>query len=380
VALSLLLLVGAGLFVGSFLNLMKVNLGFRTEHLLMFGVNVSSSRPQVAQAVAYYHDLQDRLARIPGVAGVGSAADGPFSGGTRGGNLTVEGYHKRPDEYVGASIVEVSPGFFHAMGIPLRAGREFTDRDDAGAPKVVVVNEAFVKKYFAGRDAVGRRMMNGESNHPVLNLEIVGVVADSHVDVRKSAKETWYFPYAQWDKPDRLQYYVRAAGDDTRLAGEIRQVLRAADPNVPMGELKPMDVWIAQTIYTERLIAMLSAAFGLLATLLAAIGLYGVVAFAVARRTAEIGVRMALGARPSEVLRMILLEAGRMAGLGIAIGLAAAFGLSRLVESQLFGIKAANPAIFACGAVLLAAVAVAAAFVPGWRASRIEPVSALKYE
>ena len=380
VALSLLLLVGAGLFVGSFLNLMKVNLGFHTEHLLMFGVNAATSRPQVTQAVAFYRDLQERLARIPGVAGVGSAADGPFSGGTRGGNLTVEGYHKQPDEYVGASIVEVSPGFFRAMGIPLRAGREFTERDDAGAPKVVVVNEAFVRKYFAGRDAVGRHMMSGESNHPVLNLEIVGVVADSHVDVRKPAKETWYYPYAQWDKPDRLQYYVRAAGDEGRLYSEIRQVIRAADPNVPIGGLKPMDVWIAETIYIERLIAMLSAAFGLLATLLAAIGLYGVVAFAVARRTAEIGVRMALGARPSTVLRMVLLEAGGMAGAGIVIGVAAAFGLSRLVESQLFGIKAADPAIFACGAVLLAAVAMAAAFIPGLRASRIQPVSALKYE
>jgi ABC-type antimicrobial peptide transport system permease subunit len=157
-------------------------------------------------------------------------------------------------------------------------------------------------------------------------------------------------------------------------------VLRAADPNVPMGGLKPMDVWIGESIYTERLIALLSGAFGLLATLLAAIGLYGVVAYAVARRTSEIGVRMALGARPAAVLRLILWEASRMALLGIAIGLAAALALSRMVESQLFGVKGAEPAVLALAAAVLALVALLAALAPGWRASRISPVAALKYE
>jgi predicted lysophospholipase L1 biosynthesis ABC-type transport system permease subunit len=214
----------------------------------------------------------------------------------------------------------------------------------------------------------------------VLDIEIVGVVADSRVDVRNPAKETWYYPYAQWDKPDRLQFYVRTAGDENRVASEIRRVLRAADPNVPMGALKPMDVWIGESIYTERLIALLSGAFGLLATLLAAIGLYGVVAYAVARRTSEIGVRMALGAPPAAVLRLILWEAGRMAALGIAIGLAAALGLSRLVEFQLFGVKGADPAVLALAAAVLALVALLAALAPGWRASRISPVAALKYE
>jgi len=380
VALSLLLVVGAGLFAGSFLNILKVNLGFRTERMLMFDLNASASRPQAAQAVTFYRGFEERLAAIPGVTAVGVAAGGPFSSGARGGNITVEGYQKQPDEYVGGSQIGVSPGFFGAMGIPMRGGREFTGRDEAGAPKVVMVNETFVKKYLAGKNPVGRHMMSGESNHPVLNLEIVGVVADSHVDVRTPPKETWYFPLAQWDKPDRVQYYLRSAGDLTRLAAEVRAALRAADPSLPMGTLQPMDAWIGNSIYVERLIAMLSAAFGLLATLLAAIGLYGVVAYAVARRTAEIGVRMALGARPSAVLRMILWEAGRLAALGIGLGLAGAFGLSRLVASQLFGVQAADPAIFAGGAAVLALVALAAAILPGWCASRIEPVAALKYE
>ncbi|MGA2195311.1 MAG: ABC transporter permease [Bryobacteraceae bacterium] len=380
VALSLLLVVGAGLFTGSLRNLTRVNLGFRTQRLLMFGVNASTSRPQAAVATAFYRDFQARLAAIPGVTGVGAADNGPFSGSNSGGNLTVEGYQPGPDEYVGGSIVGASAGFFRALGIPLRGGREFTDRDEAGAPKVALVNEAFAKKYFAGRDPVGRHMMSGGSSHPVLDIEIVGVAADSRVDVRNPATETWYYPYAQWAKPDRLQFYVRTAGDESRVGSEIRQVLRAADPNVPMGGLKPMDVWIGESIYTERLIALLSGAFGLLATLLAAIGLYGVVAYAVARRTSEIGVRMALGARPAAVLRLILWEASRMALLGIAIGLAAALALSRMVESQLFGVKGAEPAVLALAAAVLALVALLAALAPGWRASRISPVAALKYE
>jgi len=292
----------------------------------------------------------------------------------------VEGYHPGPDEYVGSSIACAGAGFFRAMGIPLRGGREFSDRDEAGAPKVAVVNEAFARKYFAGRDPVGRHMMSGASSHPVLDIEIVGVVADSRVDVRNPAKETWFYPYTQWTKPDRLQFYVRTAGMESHITSEIRQALRAADPNVPMGELKPMDVWIGESIYIERLIALLSAAFGVLATLLAAIGLYGVVAYAVARRTSEIGVRMALGARPAAVLRMILWEAARMAAIGIAAGLAAALCLSRMVESQLFGVKPADPAILAGAATVLALVALLAALAPGWRASRISPVAALKYE
>jgi len=381
-SLAVLLVVGAGLFAGSLINLSKVNLGFRTERLLMFNVNATATRPQLASAVSFYHDLQARLSTVGGVAGVAAGEGGPFSGSNSGGNLTVEGYQPK----AGSSRVAIGPGFFKAMGVPLRAGREFTDRDSTGAPKVVVVNETFAKKYFAGRNPVGGRLMIGASNHPVFDHEIVGVAADIHVEVRGKPAEAFFFPYTQWDKPERLTFYVRTRldsgheGDTGRLADDLRQMVRAADSNVPMGDLKPVEVRIRESIYTDRLIAMLSVAFGLLATLLAAIGLYGVAAHAVTRRTAEIGVRMALGAAPPEVLRMILVDAGRMAGAGIAIGLAAAFGVSRLVESQLYGVKPADPAIFAGGAAFLAIVAVAAALVPGWRASKIEPVVALKYE
>src|SRR6185369_16995300 len=160
------------------------------------------SRPQLADAVAFYRELQSRLAAIPGAIGVGAAGSGPFSDSNRGGNITVEGYDAKPDEYVGASMVATGPNFFHALGIPLRGGREFTERDEKGAPKTVLVNDAFAKKYFGGRDAVGKHLMFGGSNHPVLDREIVGLVPDTRSTVRDPAKPTIYFPYAQWDKPE----------------------------------------------------------------------------------------------------------------------------------------------------------------------------------
>jgi len=181
---------------------------------------------------------------------------------------------------------------------------------------VVVVNEAFVKRYFAGGDAVGRRLMFGASSKPVLDREIVGVVADSRKEVRQPAKETIYTPYYQWSRPTRLTYYVRSAGDPAYVSSTVRQLALGMDANVPVRDMKPLAMEVRESIYSDRLIAMLSAAFGALATLLAAIGLYGVMAYAVARRTAEIGIRMALGALPGDVLWMVLKEAGLLAGLG----------------------------------------------------------------
>jgi predicted permease len=380
VALSLVLVVGAGLFSGTLYNLAKVNLGFRTERLMTFKVDATRNRPLVVDSVAFYRALEVRLAAIPGVTGVAASGSGPFSNSNNGGNITVEGYQPKKDEYVGSSLNAVSPGFFAGLGIRLRAGREFTDRDGAGAPKTVVVNEAFAKLYCAGRNPVGLHLMFGGSSHPTLDREIVGLAADVRTNVREPAKPALYYPYTQWKQPERLMYYVRAAGVEAALGPAIRAAVRDEDPNVPVAVLQPITVRIDDTMYSERLLAMLSTAFGALATLLAAIGLYGVVAYAVTRRTAEIGVRMALGALPGDVLRMVLAEAGKLALAGIVVGVAAALALSRLVQAQLFGVQAADPRILIGAAAFLAAVAMAAAFMPGRRAARISPVVALKYE
>jgi predicted permease len=380
VAFSLMLLVGAGLFAESLFRLMSVDLGFHSERLLTFTVDATVSRPQVAAALEFYRDLQDRTASIPGVVGVAASDSGPFAGSDRAGNITVEGYRARENEYVGAQRTDVSAGFFRALGIPLGAGRELEDRDRAGAPKTAVVNEAFVKRYFGSANPLGRHLMFGASNDRVPDIEIVGVVTDSHKDIRKAPVETIYVPYAQATQPDRLMYYVRTTGNETRIAPDVRRLVRLLDPKVPMGDPQPMTVLVRNSVYADRLTAILSIAFGVLATVLAAIGLYGVVAYTVTRRTGEIGLRMALGALPADILRLILREAGRVVAGGLLIGLAGALALGRLVQAQLFGIRAADPALFAAAAALLALVALAAALLPAWRASRVDPLSALKYE
>jgi predicted permease len=347
---------------------------------MTFKVDATRNRPLVADSVAFYRALQERLAAIPGVTGVAASGSGPFSNSNNGGNITVEGYQPKKGEDTNVGMNAVNPGFFAALGIQLRAGREFTDRDGAGAPKTVVVNQAFAKLYCGGRNPVGLHLMFGGGNHPVLDREIVGVTADVRREVREPAKPALFYPYAQWKQPERLMYYVRASGVETALGPAIREAVRTEDPNVPVAVLQPITVRIDDNVYSERLLAMLSSAFGALATLLAAIGLYGVVAYAVTRRTAEIGVRMALGALPGDVMRMVLAEAGKLALAGIAVGVAATLALSRLVQTQLFGVQAADPRILIGAAAFLSVVAMAAAFVPGRRASRISPVQALKYE
>jgi predicted permease len=380
VAFSLALLVVAGLFSESLFHLLKVDLGFHTERLLTISVDASPSRPDLPGAVAFYRELQDRLTSIGGVQGAAAGAGGPLSGDIQSGNITVEGYRATENENTGSEFSAISPQFFHALGIPLRMGREFTVADAAGAQKVVVVNEAFVKKYFGSANPIGRRLMFGGGNHPVLDRQIVGVVGDSRKEVRERAPEMIYYPYAQWQRPARLVFYVRTEGDETQLGPAIQRLVRSIDSNVAVGDPKPMTLLVNDSIYTDRLIAGLSVAFGVLATLMAAIGLYGVIGYAVARRTSEIGLRMALGAVPGDVLRMVLGEAARMVVVGVAVGAAAGVALGRVAQSELFGIEAANPLLVAAGILLIALVTASAACIPAWRASRIDPVSALKYE
>jgi predicted permease len=379
VALSLLLVVGAGLFSVSAANLINANRGFRSKRLSMFSVDATLIRTGTVAATAFYHDLLEHLSTLPEQGGIAAGDGGPYADAGWGSGILVEGYHPDGKGFASSSLEAISPGYLRTLGIPLRAGREFNDRDTAAAPKAVVVNEAFAKRYFAGQNPIGRHVGFTGPKAAVLDREIVGIAADVRTNVRRPAGSTIYFPYTQREKPARLAFYVRVTGDDARLAAAIRRVVRDADAGLPVPEIKPLELRIGESLYTTRLVAVLSTAFGVLATLLAAIGLYGVIAFAVARRTGEIGVRMALGALPADVVRMVLVDAGRMVAAGIVIGLAAAFVLSRYVESQLFGIQAADLVVYAAAAGTLAAVAALAAFVPARRASRIDPVSALRY-
>lgn len=377
-ALSLILLMGAALFASSLYRLAQVDLGFRAERLLTVSVDATVTRPDRAAASAFYRDLEQRLNAMGNVAGVGASDTGPFSGSDRGSNITVEGYRTRDGEDSGALTSAVSPGYFHAMGIQLLAGRDLTERDDAGAPKVALVNQAFAKRYFGSGSPIGRRFMIGASNQRPFDHEIVGVVADFQKDVRQPARETIYRAYAQ-DSPERLTFYLRTIGD-SNLGSDIRKLVQSMDPGVPVGDPQPMTLLIRNSIYTDRLIAILAAAFGVLATLLAGIGLYGVAAHMVARRRAEIGVRMAMGALPADIIGLILRQAGVTVIAGIAIGAMGALALGRLAQSQLFGVQPADPGMLAAAVGVLSVAALAASFLPAWRASRIDPLTALRHE
>ena len=378
IALSLLLLVGAGLFTRSLYNLLRVNLGFRAENLLTFDLDPSASGYNTPRGLALYRELRERLATLPEVRAVAAASSGPFTGGNSGGGVKVEGYQPKEDEEADASWQTASPDYFRAMGIRLLDGRDFSERDDAAAPKVAIVNDVFARYYFGKQNPLGRHLGVRSAE---LNCEIVGVVAaNKHGNPREAASRYYYFPYAQDERIERLTFYVRTGREGSQIGPQIRRLVQQLDANLPVTNMKSMQMRIEQSVFAERLIALLAAAFGALATLLAAIGLYGVIAYTVARRTSEIGVRIALGASRGGVLWLVLKEAGLLALAGIAVGVPAALAFSRLVKSQLFDISAADPITFAAAGLLLAAIALLAGYIPGRRAARIDPLIALRYE
>jgi len=380
-SLSLLLLVGAGLFARSLFNLLHVDPGFHSERLLTFAVDPSLSGYSKERGFAFYRDLQERIAHMPGVVAVGAANPGPLTHSNRGSNITVEGYAAREDEDMTVSRHAVSPGYFRALGTPIVRGRELTERDLTSPTKVVVVNEAFVRRYFGDRNPLGRHMMYGASNQRLPDREIIGVVRDfKHNSLRETPTPAVYSAYTDEDHLDRMEFYVRGSSDIAALAGQIHRVVQQMDAGLPVFDMQPVEIQVAESLQIDRLIAILSCAFGLLATLLAGIGLYGVVAYTVARRTAEIGIRVALGAIPRDVLWLVMKDVGTLAVCGLLLGLPAALALGRLIQSQLFGLKASDPAIYAGASAALVLVAALSGLIPGSRAARIDPVDALRHE
>ncbi len=379
VALSLVLLAGAGLFARTLANLGAVDPGFRAERLVKFTVAPMMSGYNPPRCSAFFRDLRARLAAMPGIRSVGAANPGPFTNADNAGNITVEGYHARPDEDPGASLHAVSAGFFKTIGARIVAGRELTEADELAGRKLILVNEAFVKRYYSGTNPLGRHVAIG-SGTP--DREIIGVVRNlKHAGLRDEPKATVFYPYEQGrDRTAILTYFVRTGGDEGATGAAIRRVVRDMDPAVPVLALNPVTVIIEESLYTTRITAFLAAAFGLVALLLAALGLYGVVAYNVEKRRPEIGIRMALGGMPSDVLRLVMGDVARMVGFGIALGLPAAIGGARLVRSQFFGLSPQDPLVLCSAVAVLAAVAALSGLLPARRAVRVDPMFALRYD
>ena len=335
------------------------------------------------RGLSLYRELSQRLVALPGVQDVSYAEAAPLSHSESSTNVTVEGYKPGSDEDMNADTNTIGPRYFRTRGTPLLAGREFDERDRAGAPKVTIVNQAFVRRFFGRGSAVGKKMEIGAGGP--LDVEIVGVVADAqNLNLREAVKPTYYIPYAQSSRPvARMRgatFLVRASTGLDALPAAARAAVARLDASLPVFGVRTMEIKVQDSIYTDRLIAALAAAFGLLALVLTAVGLYGVIAYLVSRRTAEIGIRMVLGAEPRTILSMILGEVGIVVAAGAVAGVVGAAAAGRGIESQLFGVPGLDPLVLTFAPALLAAVALAAASIPALRAARVQPLDALRHE
>lgn len=383
VALSFLLLAGAGLFVKSLSNLKSTHTGFRDlDNLVTFQVDPSLNGYPGARVQQYDKDLLEAIRVTPGVTAAGFATVPLLHGDEWDSSMSVEGHKIADGEDMQAFMNSISPGYWQAMGIPLLAGRDFDDRDFAGEhATVAIVNRAFATHFFGSRSPIGRHIGFGEGPDSKLNMEIVGLVEDSlYEGPREGVHRQAFIPDIQATFPHGVAFYVRTTRDSAALYATLRQLATRLDPTVPVFDMKTLESQLDETLSTERLIAALSAAFGALATMLAALGLYGVLAFSVARRTKEIGLRMALGAPRNLVVWLVLREVLTLLGAGLAIGVPAAYLLSRYVSSQLFQVKPADPATGLSAIAVLSLVAFASGLLPARRASGIDPIQALRYE
>ncbi len=379
VALSMALLVCAGLFVKSLNNISRVDLGLRLDHMITFGVSPELNGYDGVKSQQLFRRLRDGLAALPGVTGVSAAMVQVLGGSNWGNDVHIAGIHRDPGDEFNARFNEIGAGFFRTMGTPLVRGREFTDADGAGAAKVVIVNQEFVRRFGLGDDVIGRHMGRGDNGPD--DMEIVGEIRDAaYSSVKDSVPPLFYTPYAQDSTTGHLTFYVRTTQDPLQVATSIRRTVAALDPNLPVEDLRTMEEQARDNVFLDRFVSLLSTAFAVLATILAAIGLYGVLAYTVAQRTREIGLRMALGAAPGVVRSMILRQVGWMTLVGGVIGMAAAVAAGRLIQSLLYRMQGYDPLVLASAAAGLSAVALLAGYVPARRAAAVDPQQALRYE
>jgi putative ABC transport system permease protein len=382
-ALALLLLIGAGLMIRSFLRLQGVNPGFAPVRLLTAQIVLPQSRyREGAKVGAFQRQLLQRLQALPGVQAASVSMSLPPNLLIMRNPFTVEGQAPAPGQSLPlAEHILVSPDYFRTLGIEQRAGRAFTDADDANAPQVIIINEALARQYFTNQDPVGRRMQFGDYSPTGPWLTIVGVVADvKYSGLREAVQPAIYTAFQQnlWWRSMYLA--VKADGDPLGLVNTVRNEVQALDRDLPVSQIKTMDQLMSDAVAEPRVYTLLLGIFGAVALLLAALGIYGVMAYAVTQRTHEIGVRLALGAQSGDVLRLVVSAGMRLALLGIAIGLLAAFALTRLMSKLLFNVSPTDPLTFALIVLLLLGVALLACYLPARRAMKVDPMIALRCE
>ncbi|MGA9355393.1 MAG: FtsX-like permease family protein, partial [Terriglobales bacterium] len=388
--LSLLLLVAAGLFARTLRNLKTLDVGFATDHLLTFTIDPRLSGYQLNQSTELYEQIFDKLSTLPGVRSVAATTDPELANSDSTSNITVAGYHATGDEDINHMNVEwayVSSNYFSTLKLPMLAGRELTDQDRAGAQKVAVVNESFARHFFSqAHEAIGQYFGEGAGSVPV-DIQIVGVVRDAkHTTVRSDIHRTVYTPYLQDEQhlqdhgPGQKTLYVRTWQAPEGAESTIRQAMRTLDSSLVLNHFRTMQEQIDNNLNGERVVAFLAASFGALAVFMAAIGIYGVLAYSTAQRTREIGIRIAVGATRGAVARIVVTEVLWLAGIGTAIGLPLALVFGRAVRSQLFGVSNNDPLTFGAMIILVVAVAFASAAIPARRAAKVDPMVALRYE
>jgi putative ABC transport system permease protein len=374
-----MLLVGAGLLIKSFVNLQRVDPGFDPKNVLRVDLQVPRTRyPDRLQTAAFYKQLMDRVGGLPGVQTAGAVSSLPLSGGGTDSTFAIEGRPgPEPGQPQAAWYAKVTPGYFRTMGIRFLQGRDFTEADTAEATKVAIISETMARRYFSGEDPVGKRLEFGGGQD---KREIVGVVADvKHFGLNVDARPTMYFAQAQYAERG-MSLLVRTPGDPMSLAGAIRSEVWTLDRDLAVSSVMPMEELVATSLAEPRFVLLLLGLFAAVAMALSAIGVYGVMSYTVTQRSHEIGVRMALGAQMRDVLTLVVGQGMALVGGGVALGLIAAFGLTRVMESLLFGVSATDFTTFAATSVVLAVVALGACFVPARRATKVDPMVALRYE
>lgn len=379
VALSIILLIPMGLLLKSLVNLTRTDVGMRTDNTIQFGVSPQLNGYSFERCRSFFERTEQELAAVPGVASVTVSMVPLIAGSNWGNSLNVEGYPDDPNAETHSMFNAVGPGFFGKFGIPIIRGREIAAADTASSPKVAVVNERFAEHFFGKGNPIGRRFSSGGTK--TRDIEIVGVVRNTqYSSIKQKPPRLYYLPYSQAEKVGSVWFYVRTSLEAEQMTQQVRRVMSGLDPDLPLEDMRTFETQISNSLRGDRIVVQMAGAFAALATLLATLGLYGVISYGVTRRRREIGIRMALGAGVGRIRRLIFSEVAWIVGIGGVVGVPAALALATLIESELHGVKSRDYSVAAFAVLAVVLSSVLAAYLPSRRAARTNPIDVLRYE